>query len=99
MSVISHKFNQESPNAGKQVYVGTLDNWFLVKQSGHTLVYGYARNDKLGRFVDGEFIHTSYLCDFIYITELKTGAVTTRNSIYNLGAVKEGFNLEPFFKD
>jgi hypothetical protein len=98
MSVIKHKFNQENPNQGKQVHAGTIENWSLAKSFGYTLVYGTIVNDKLGRFADGEPIHTSYLCSLTYDPEFKTGEVTTRNSIYSLGALKEGFKLESFLK-
>jgi hypothetical protein len=99
MSVISHKFNKESPNEGKQVHAGTIENWVLAKSFGYTLVYGNITKDNLGRFADGAPMHTSYLCDLTYSTEFKTGIVTTRNSIYNLGVMREGFKLESFLKD
>lgn len=99
MSVISHKFNKESPNEGKQVHAGTIENWVLAKSFGYTLVYGNITKDNLGRFTDGQPIHTSYLCDLTYDTDLKTGTVRTRNSIYTLGAIRQGFKFESFLKD
>jgi hypothetical protein len=65
---------------------GRLENWEVWPLSGGSLMlWGHIHEDERKRFPDGKQIHTSFVTDF----DETTRVVTTRNSTYLLGKVRE----------
>ncbi len=71
---------------------GILDDW-IVDPLGRSVIWGHIRNDKAGRFRDGDYIHTSFISlDAVGFEALKEGdMVYTRNSYYLLGTKAASF--------
>lgn len=65
----------------------TLENWYPVQcTSKEMIIYGACYGDALGRFPDGEIIHTSGVKN----RKLSEGdIVNTRNNKYKLGKKAE----------
>ena len=61
---------------------GRLESWHFDRH--YRVIWGYVYEDALGRFADGEFIHTSSIKN--HKGKLTEGSlVKTTNSIYLLG--------------
>ena len=71
---------------GKEL-TGLLSNWYIEQVSKKEfIIWGGISGDKLDRFYDGEYIHTSAIKNRL----VKEGdIVTTRNNKYLLGKKRE----------
>ena len=58
----------------------TLSDWSIATHTGFMQFVGRIRNDKKGRFADGEIIRTSA----VQRVDFETNLVVTRNSVYKL---------------
>lgn len=100
MSVIHKKLpiiNSKGVDPAVRPLGGIINNWEIYPNvSGGFTGYGILAKDFLHRFLDGTDIHTSNVEEFYYDTEEQKGWIITRNTRYDLGTVKTGFDFNKF---
>lgn len=100
MTIIHKKLpiiNSKGVDPAVRPWAGTITNWQIYPNVSDGFTgFGNLTKDLLHRFLDGTDIHTSNIEEFYYSTEDQKGWIITRNTRYELGNIKQGFDFDKF---